>query len=80
MTPKREAFLRCCEWIAEHFADQEQSDEEEYFTDYSDSFDEGSASGGNSFTEESDEDTIVSSLSESDSSGDWGYDEKLFAD
>ena len=35
MTPKREAFVRCCEWIAKHFADQESSDEEECFTDHS---------------------------------------------
>ena len=78
MTQKREAILRCCEWITEHFADQEQSDEEEYFTDFS--LDDESSSEGSSlssegetddyldeksFLESSDEDTSVGSLEES---------------
>ena len=47
MTPKREAFVRCCERIAKHFADkEEQSDEEDYHTDYSS---DGSLSSVGSF-------------------------------
>ena len=37
MIPKRQAFLRCCEWIAKHFGREENQDsdaESEYFTDY----------------------------------------------